>query len=71
MADDSEVATERNDDNALTNIFTDDINTSTSSANTLEREDTIARFGKLKLRGKTDDLPQYVAPYLHCLEEED
>ncbi|TVY47555.1 Outward-rectifier potassium channel TOK1, partial [Lachnellula cervina] len=58
MADDSEVATERNDDNALTNIFTDDINTSTSSANTLEREDTIARFGKLKLRGKTDDLPQ-------------
>ncbi|TVY48232.1 Outward-rectifier potassium channel [Lachnellula occidentalis] len=58
MADDSGVATERSNDNALTINFTDDINRSTSSANTLEKEDTVTRFGKLRLRGKTDDLPQ-------------
>jgi len=27
----------------------------------LERTDTMIRIGKLKLRGKTDDLPQYVS----------
>jgi hypothetical protein len=27
---------------------------------TLERTDTMLTIGKLKLRGKTDDLPQYV-----------
>ncbi|TVY38332.1 Outward-rectifier potassium channel, partial [Lachnellula subtilissima] len=58
MAENSGVATERSDDNALTSSFTYDNNRSTSSSNTLERGDTITRFGKLRLRGKTDDLPQ-------------
>jgi len=70
MAENSGVATERSDDNALTSSFTDDINRSTSSSNTLEREDPITRVGRFKLRGKTDDLPQWVLLYLHCFEGE-
>lgn len=31
-----------------------------SQGATLERQDTILAFGKLKLRGQTDELPQYV-----------
>lgn len=33
---------------------------SRSSTFTLERTDTMLKLGKLKLRGKTDDLPQWV-----------
>jgi len=71
----NEVAKNERDDNALTVSFTDGMNRSTSNSNMLQREDTedtIRRLGKFKLRGKTDDLPQYVAdsPTMHGCEEE-
>lgn len=34
--------------------------TTRSEGVTLERSDTVLTIGRLKLRGKTDDLPQYV-----------
>jgi hypothetical protein len=43
-------------------------NADNNIGNTLEKTDTVLTIGKLKLRGKTDDLPQYVPPPLHiCL----
>lgn len=40
--------------------FSDRLTRSTGTF-TLERTDTMVKIGKLKLRGKTDDLPQYVS----------
>jgi hypothetical protein len=70
-----EVAKYEEDNHALTVGVTDSMDRSESNSNTLQREDTedtIIRFGKLKLRGKTDDLPQYVADSFprHYVEEE-
>lgn len=36
-----------------------ELSLSTNGDNTLERTDTVRTIGRLKLRGKTDDLPQY------------
>jgi hypothetical protein len=57
---------DRDDGGTLAANSTGVMDRSTSNSDTLEREDTnntIRRLGKLKLRGKTDDLPQYVMDY--------
>jgi hypothetical protein len=61
-----EFAKDGDDGGTLTANSTGGMDRSTSNSSTLEREDTnntIRRLGKLKLRGKTDDLPQYVVEY--------
>jgi potassium channel subfamily K len=37
-----------------------ELSLSTNGDNTLETTDTVRTIGRLKLRGKTDDLPQYI-----------
>ncbi|TVY83020.1 Outward-rectifier potassium channel [Lachnellula suecica] len=52
------VAVDRDNHTTLTRESTANMDSSVSNVNSLQREDTITRLGKLKLRGKTDDLPQ-------------
>jgi hypothetical protein len=54
-------------DESKTNGRNETMGTTKSESDTSEKQNSVLVIGKLKLRGQTDDLPQYVLPL--CAEK--